>query len=76
MIMSDYLTTADITKKLKRVSFHLQNGNADNAFNCIGRIIRDTSYPWNRKRLEKIRDEIELGSPDTAELLIDVFRHL
>lgn len=74
--MSEYLTTACITKKLKRVSAHLQHGNADNAFSCIGRIIKNTSYPWNRKRLEKIRDEIELGSPDKAEVMIEIFRHL
>lgn len=68
-----YLCTTALQDKLKRVRFHLVSGNPDKADTTLKRIMKHPMYPFNRQKLRKIHEEVSIGSPDKAEVLIAIF---
>ncbi len=71
-----YLTVAVIRQKLlriKRTHLAIESHDPEKASASLGRLIKKISYPWTRKKVEKIKAEVDFGDPEKAEILIDIF---
>ena len=68
-----YLCTTSIQRRLKPVAKHLERGDPCEASASLARILKQPMYPFNRQKLRKIKEEVDIGSPDKAEILISIF---